>query len=208
MRLRSEIMASDRVLGLLLTGGIGLLGASGAQTVEHAEAGTHVQPATAGVAPQEPRLEFMFESKVKLGEIKMSGTYNGFQRGTLQLLGGTFDGPTIHGSILPSSHDWPIYYGNGVRLTDVAYTYVTREGAQLFVKVDGYRYDHAAMKGQLLESERTTPAPNLLRTVIRVQAPDDSPYAWMNYNLFIGVAGTSSTSPGERVATLRVYRVL
>lgn len=162
----------------------------------------------AGVAPKEPRLEFVFESKVKLGELKMTGVYDGYQRGTLQLLGGNFSGPAIRGTILPSTHDWPIYYGNGVRLTDVAYNYVTSDGAELFVRVDGYRYDPGAMKGPLLEAEHVTPPGNLLRTIIRIQAPDDSPYAWMNYNLFIGVAGTAIASGAERTATLRVYRII
>lgn len=164
--------------------------------------------ADAGLAPKEPRLEFVFESKVNLGELKMTGKYNGYERGTLQLLGGTFQGPKISGTILPSTHDWPVYFGNGVRLTDVAYSYVTSDGAQLFVRVDGYRYEPAQMKGKLGDAEKQTPTPNLLRCFVRIQAPDDSAYAWMNYNLFVAVAGTAANAPGARVATLRVYRVL
>lgn len=164
-----------------------------------------VTVAGGGVAVKEPRLEFMFESKVKIGEVKLTGLYNGQQRGTAQLVGGTFAGPQIRGTILPSTHDWPVYFGNGVRLTDVAYNYVTDDGAQLFITVNGYRYDPTAMKGQLSDSENVTPAGNLLRVFMRIEAPDDSKYAWMNYNLFIGVAGSSGA---DRTATLRVYRVL
>lgn len=169
---------------------------------------TNPAPVQSGIAPQMPRFEFLYEAHVSLGEQVMSGTYEGHQRGTMNLLGGTFEGPNIKGKILPSTRDWPTYLGNGVRITNVDYTFVTDDGAHLFVSVDGYRYDPSAMKGALLESEKRDPAPNLLRVFIRIKAPDDSRYAWLNTNLFVGVAGTSSTQGTERTATLRVYRVL
>ena len=193
----------------LLVVAVALLLSRGIGSAADSPVATHSPAAqSGGIAPKDPRLVFVFESKVKLGELKMTGTYNGYQRGTMQLLGGTFSGPGIQGSILPTPRDWPVYYNNGVRLTDVSYVYVTNDGAQLFVTVDGYRYDPSAMKGVLGEAEHITPAPNLLRTIIRIQAPDNSPYAWMNYNLFVGVAGTAAVAGEEHTATLRVFRIL
>ena len=65
-------------------------------------------------------------------------------------------------------------------------------------------YDRpAAMKGVSKASEPADS--NRLRVFIRIQAPDNSPYAWVNHNLFVGVAGASGA---DRTATLRVYRVL
>ncbi|REE07375.1 uncharacterized protein DUF3237 [Paraburkholderia sp. BL27I4N3] len=159
----------------------------------------------AAVAPAPPRLDFVFESHVNLGEFKLYGTYNAHKRGVMHLLGGTFEGPGIRGKILPSDRDWPTYYGNGVRSTDVQYVYVTDDGVPLFVTVDGYRYDKKEMTGPMLEAENVKPAPNMLRIFVRIHAPDDSRYSWMNYNLFVGVAGKSGA---EREATLRVYRLL
>jgi hypothetical protein len=160
------------------------------------------------IAPTAPRLSFVYEARARLGEYTAMGKYaGGFERGALQLLGGSFEGPQLRGTILPSTKDWPIYYGNGVRTTDVNYVFVTDDGDRLFVTVNGFRYDPSRMTGVLAESEQVQPAPNLLRVFIQIQAPENSRYAWLNYNLFVGVAGQSA--PGaERTAVLRVYRVL
>ncbi len=165
-------------------------------------------PPGVGVPPSPTRLDFVSEAHVKLGELKMMGNYaDHHERGSLQLIGGVFEGPGLRGTVLPSTKDWPVYYGNGVRLTDVHYVFVTDDGVHLFVSVRGFRYDPSKMTGALLAAEKVQPAPNLLRVFIDIQAPEDSRYAWLNYNLFVGVAGTSV--PGaERTAVLRVYRLL
>lgn len=41
----------------------------------------------AAVAPAPPRLDFVFESHVNLGEFKLYGTYNSHKRGVMHLLG-------------------------------------------------------------------------------------------------------------------------
>ncbi len=188
--------------------GLALLGSMALPV--RAQVAASAAPAASGaaVAPQEPRLEFVYEARVRLGEVKTLGTYaDGHERGTLQLLGGAFAGPRVRGIILPSSKDWPVWYGNGVRLTDVNYLFVTDDGAHLFVTVHGYRYDPKKMSGALREAEKVTPPPNLLRVFVHIQAPEGSPHAWMNHNLFVGVAGQAAPGP-DRTALLRVYRLL
>lgn len=155
------------------------------------------------IAPKVPQLEFFYEARVKLGELSTVGVYNGYERGVLELVGGTFEGPKIRGKVLPTNRDWPVWYGNGVRQTDVAYVFQTEDGVHLFVTAEGYRYDPAAMKGVSKAAEPVDS--NRLRVFIRIQAPDNSPYAWVNHNLFVGVAGASGA---DRTATLRVYRIL
>ena len=158
--------------------------------------------------PRPPRLDFLCESHVKLGEFTMMGSYaDGHERGMLQLLGGTFEGPAMRGTILPSTKDWPVYYGDGVRRTDVDYVYLTDDGAHLFVTVRGYRYEPAEMSGSALSAEQVVPAPNLLRVFVEIQAPADSRYAWLSRNLFFGVGGSGGLS-GDRTAVLRLYRLL
>jgi hypothetical protein len=178
-------------------------GTVGAQTAAPA-----ASAATAAVPPSPPRLEFVYEARVKLGELKMMGRYaDGHERGVLQLLGGVFEGPGLRGTILPSNKDWPVYYGNGVRSTDVNYVFVTEDGAHLFVTATGFRYDPSRMSGSLLAAEQVQPTPNLLRVTVQIQAPQDTRYAWLNHNVFVGVAGQSVPGP-DRTAVLRVYRLL
>ena len=164
---------------------------------------------TAEVAAQPPRLEFLLEARVKLGELTMAGSYaDGHERGFLSLLGGEFDGPGLRGTILPSTKDWPVYYGNGVRATDVDYVYLTDDGAYLFVKVRGYRYDRAQLDGGLLAAETMELAPNPHRAFVDIQAPQKSRYEWLSHNLFVGIGGQGAMKRADRTAVLRIYRLL
>jgi hypothetical protein len=143
---------------------------SGGDALAQTPFATGPQSNAVAVAPNTPRLEFTYEAKVRLGEFTAMGKYQGqFERGALQLLGGTFEGPNIRGKILPSSKDWPVYFGNGVRSTDVNYVFVTDDGAHLFVTVNGFRYDLSRMTGVLAESEQVQPPANLLRVMIQIQ---------------------------------------
>ena len=143
---------------------------------------------------------------MQIGERLLAGTYQGSERGLTQLLGGVFEGPKIRGKVLPSTRDWPVYLQNGVRTTDVDYVFVTDDGVHLFITVRGFRYDVSKMKGAALEAERAGPGPQPASRHRPVfQAPDESRYAWLNNNIYIGVGGRGGS---ETVATIRVYRVL
>ena len=155
--------------------------------------------------PTAPRFHFVYEARVQMGERRLVGTYGGSERGTTQLLGGSFEGPKMRGTILPSTRDWPIYLKSGVRTTDVSSVFVTDDGVHLFITVRGFRYDLSKMKGLALEAEQVEPAPNPHRVAVQIEAPDDSGYEWLNNNIYVGVGGKAGA---DAVATLRVYRVL
>ncbi len=164
---------------------------------------------TAVIPPRQPRMELLFEARVRLGSLAMVGAYaDGHERGMLEMLGGEFEGPGLRGRILPSTKDWPVYFGNGVRLTDVEYVYVTDDGAHLFVTIRGFRYDIARMTGSLLDAESVQPAPNPHRVHVFIQAPERSRYEWLSHNVFIGVGGQGGIDQPARTARLDVYRVL
>jgi hypothetical protein len=158
------------------------------------------------VAPHEPRFEFLLEALVETGAFTAAGRYDGRERGFLRILGGTFAGPDINGTVLPSDRDWPEYYVNGARTTSVDYVYKTDDGVLIFVSVDGWRYS-ASLTGPLAAFEQAHPGGNLLRAFVKLRAPDDSRYAWMNYQLFYAVAGTAVRTPAGPRSRVRIYRL-
>lgn len=158
------------------------------------------------VAPSEPRPELVFEALVQTGDYTPAGKFDGHDRGFLQILGGRFSGPEVRGTILPSNRDWPVYYPNGARTTSVEYQYRTDDGQILFVTVDGWRYART-LTGSLGEFERARPGGNLLRAFVKIRAPDESRYAWMNFQLFYAVGGTSIRTPDGPRSRIRVYRL-
>ena len=41
------------------------------------------------------------------------------------------------------------------------------------------------------------PAPNPLRVTVQIQAPDESRYAWLNNNIYIGVGGRGGSENSD-----------
>jgi hypothetical protein len=158
------------------------------------------------IPPHAPQPHFILEALVNTGTFTPAGQYDTQDRGFLEILGGTFKGPDIQGTILPSNRDWPKYYPNGARTTDVDYIYKTDDGVLIFVSVDGWRYGKT-MTGPMADYEKAHPNGNLLRAFIKLRAPDNSRYAWMNYELFYGVAGTAIRTPDGPRSRIQIYRL-
>ena len=152
-------IGSTRLITVLFASVAALSCCSSASSfAQAAQSAQTTPPAQKAILPTAPRLEFVYEARVQMGERLQVGIYGGSERGTTELLGGTFEGPKVRGKVLPSTRDWPIYLQNGVRTTDVHYVFLTDDGVRLFVTVRGFRYDLSKMKGPALESERVEPA--------------------------------------------------
>ena len=180
--------------------------AAGAQPASGAATTAEARLPQVEVAPHEPRPELVFEALVETGDYTPAGKIGGHDRGFLQIRGGRFFGPDIRGTILPSNRDWPEYFPNGARTTSVEYQYRTEDGQVIFVTVDGWRYA-TSLTGPLGDYEKSHGGGNLLRAFVKLRAPDDSRYAWMNYQLFYAVGGTSIRTPDGPRSRILVYRL-
>jgi hypothetical protein len=147
------------------------------------------------------KTEFVFEAKVICDRTRVSidnakyGT-----RGIVWIIGGTFKGPKMEGTIIPGGADWQQSRPDGVKELDARYTLKTNDGVIIYINNKVITRDDPGNKDLA--------SPNQYRrSVIYFEAPIDSKYAWLNQNLFIGTL-TSATTDKEAAVIVRVWKVL
>lgn len=134
-----------------------------------------------------PKAEFVYEALVTLGEVQQAGQTPSGRRVRIPITGGTFDGPHIRGTILPSGEDWQLVRPDGFTVLEASYWLRTDDGALI----------HIVNKGLVGRGYgRTTPW---------FEAPD-GPHGWLNEAVF---AGTLAPVAGRTDAvTIRVFKLV
>jgi len=132
--------------------------------------------------------EFVYEAIVAIDQpVEVGATPLGHRR-YIPITGGTFDGPKIHGTILPGGADWQTDRADGVTEVDALYSVRTEDSTVIIVHNQGVIASGGAY----------------MRTALRFEAPV-GPHAWLNQAQFVGsVAG----GPRPGTVIIRVFRVL
>jgi feruloyl esterase len=115
--------------------------------------------------------------------------------------GGTFEGPKLRGTILPSGGDWLRVGSDGVAHLDVRATFTTDDGAQIFVQYFGVA-DFAAATEKLARGEATEFGEIYFMTTPRFET-GDARYAWLN-----GIAAVAEGRAGGEWVEYRVYQLV
>ena len=111
------------------------------------------------------------------------------RRRIVPLTGGTFDGPELNGTLLPSgSADWQLVLPDGTALGDIRYTLQTDAGALLSVQSRGVRHGPAAVLARLGRGEDVDPGEYTFRTSTQIETAARE-LDWLNKGVFISVGG-------------------
>lgn len=135
------------------------------------------------------KLEFMFEIRAICEPAYEVGQTPKGRRVVIPIVGGTFDGPTLHGDVLPGGADY--------QLVDDAHHRTELEAIYCIRTHDGVNI-HVRNRGILNFGEgqfyfRCTPT---------FEAPYDSPYAWLNDAIFV-----CQPEAKPEYISLKMYRV-
>jgi hypothetical protein len=147
-------------------------------------------PARAEITPAVAPLqtEFVYEAVVEIAAPVAVGATPHGQRRYIPIIGGTFAGPLLHGTVLPGGADWQTDRPDGVTEADALYSIRCDDGTVIVVRNQGVIVDGGAY----------------MRTAPWFDAPA-GPYAWLNRAQFVGsVAG----GPRPETVIIRVFRVL
>lgn len=134
----------------------------------------------------DPQLEYVMELKVTLGEAFGCGTTPHGNRYVIPITGGTFEGPAIRGEVLNGGADYQLQSCDQSR-TDLEAIYCIRtsDGVSIHVRNTGI------ISG------------NYFYCTPKFEAPQDSPYAWLNNNIYI----CRPSGFQEGCVMLKVWRV-
>lgn len=145
------------------------------------------------------KTEFVWEAKVKIaGMINVGESKRGTRR-IIPITGGTFSGPKIKGEVLPGGEDWQLVRPDGD--TELYARYLLKTDDSVVIQIINRALIHMPTEGKKREP--------YIKSVIDLEAPNDSPYAYLNHAIFLGTLTIPSLKQGEEpYVIIKVYKVL
>ena len=163
----------------------------------HSLRAQNVNAVTDGKLYKDFKTEFMWDAKVKItGMINVGESKRGVRR-VIPITGGTFSGPKIKGEVLPGGEDWQLVRPDGDTELYARYLLKTDDGHVIQV-----------INNALIHTDAKTKA-FYCKSVLDLEAPQDSPYDELNHAIFIGTLNMPALKPGEEpYVIIGVYKLL
>ncbi len=137
----------------------------------------------------EPRAEIvlrhLFELRASVGAPVVGHQSERGLRRVVPVLGGTFEGERIRGTLQPGGADHQLIRPDGIAELDVRLALLTDDGASLYMTALGVRTASTEVTARIAAGEDVDPSQYYFREALRFETGDPR-YAWMNGRLFIG----------------------
>ena len=152
-------------------------------------------------APQPPKLTLAMTLRVQVGPPMELGEVPRGRRRIIPILGGTFEGPNIRGTVLAGGADGQSVRADGLAELDTRYALQTEQGSVIYIQNAGMRHAPPEVTKKLLAGEAVDPAQVYFKTVpaFETGAPE---LQWLTRAIFVG---TGERYPAEVV--IRVWKV-
>ena len=145
--------------------------------------------------PEGPGLEFVCELRVNCGPAYTVGQTAHGTRVVIPILGGTFSGPAMKGEIIGGGADYQLVdQERGRNEIEAIYSIRTDDGVYIHIRNCGLITMNRGENGDPEFYFRTAP---------KFEAPQDSPYDWLNNAIFVCMPGFAPDC-----ICLRVWKVL
>lgn len=108
--------------------------------------------------------------------------------------GGSFVGPRIHGRIVPGGGDWALTRRDGVLLLDVRLTIETDDGALVYCSYTGQRHGKPDVMARLAKGDAVDPSEMYFRIAPKFETSAPA-YDWLNRLLAIGTGERLKAGP-------------
>lgn len=145
------------------------------------------------------KTEHMWDAKVKIAGTLFVGDSKYGTRRMIPITGGSFEGPKVKGVVLPGGEDWQLARPDGD--TEMEARYLLKADDGTVIRVTNRALMHFPSKGEKGEP--------YIRSVLEMEAPNNSSYAFLNHAIFLGTLEVPAVKPGEEpYVIIGVYRVL
>jgi hypothetical protein len=142
----------------------------------------------------EIRTSHLFTLKLAVNGMQAIGETPAGNRRVGLVAGGTFEGPKLRGTVLPSGTDWIIGRPDGVTTLDVRLVLETEDKATIGMTYRGLRHGPADVMAKVNGGEFVDPALYYFRTsvIFETAAPQ---YAWLNKIIAVGTGSRPPEGP-------------
>ena len=142
----------------------------------------------------------VWDAKVEIGEVTELGPSKYGTRRMIPITGGSFSGPNIKGTVLPGGADFQVTRADGDTEFEARYMLKTHDGVA--IQVTNRVLFHPS-------TDTAADSQPYLRSVIELEAPSSSPYAYLNHAFFLGTLEVPQVKPGETpYVIIGVYQLL
>lgn len=131
------------------------------------------------------KLEYLLSMHADLKPPVNLGAGPAGTRAIYDVTGGTFEGPRLKGTFLPSGGDWLLTGNDGVGRLDVRATLLTDDGAMIYAQYFGVVVLNEAAGQKLARGEGTDYGDVYFMTQPRLETGDPR-YAWVNSVVAVG----------------------
>jgi hypothetical protein len=142
----------------------------------------------------EIRTSHLFTLKLAVSGLQPVGETPAGNRRVGLVAGGTFEGPKLHGTVLPGGADWIIGRSDGVTTLDVRLVLETDDKAAIGMTYRGLRHGPADVMAKVNGGEFVDPALYYFRTSIAFETAAPQ-YAWLNRIIAIGTGSRPPEGP-------------
>ena len=140
----------------------------------------------------------LFTIMLKVGRVQDLGKTPFGGRRVAPVLGGTFEGARLKGTVEEGGSDWLLLRPDGVLQLDVRLTLKTDDGALIGMTYRGYRHGPAEVIDRLNRGEEVDPAGYYFRSAPFFETAAEK-YAWLNRMVTVAT--------GHRLPTGPIYHV-
>jgi hypothetical protein len=132
--------------------------------------------------------------KLAVSGMQTIGAAPGGNRRVGLVAGGTFQGPRLHGIVLPGGADWIIARPDGATTLDVRIVLETHDNATIGLTYRGMRHGPAAVMEKVNSGQFVDPAEYYFRTVVNFETASPK-YDWLNRIIGIGTGSRPPEGP-------------
>lgn len=125
------------------------------------------------------KLEHIMTYRAELAPPQVVGKAQFGTRQIFEVTGGTFEGPELKGEILTCGGDWLLTDDKGIGRLDVRVTFLTDDGAHIFMQYQGILELNETANKALAEGGGTDYADQYFMTQPRFETGDER-YLWLN----------------------------
>jgi len=144
--------------------------------------------------PLRHRRLFTMKLEVDAGKAAQIGATPGGRRTIAPVVGGTFEGERLSGTVLPGGADWVLFRSDGTMLIDVRLTLQTNDGALIYLSYEGRFLGEPGALAALAQGKALDPESFSLVTVARFECGHEH-YDWLNTVIAVGTGQQSGFNP-------------